>query len=191
MGRLRYTTAMSLDGYVADSTGDFQWAAPDPDIFDLHLSRMRQASVEVMGRRTHELMRYWEAPPEGEEWTPAEHEFTRLWRDLDKVVVSSSLGPDDVGPRTRLVRRLGTEDVAALVAAVDGTVEIYGPTTAADVIRAGMVDEFEFLVWPVVVGGGLRALPDDARLDLRLVEHGVLGPGVAHLRYESSGPLRA
>lgn len=185
MGRLRYTTAMSLDGYVVDASGDFQWAAPSPEMFDLHVARTARVSTEVLGRKTYELMSYWESPPEGEEWSEAEHEFARRWRQIEKVVVSSTLTPEQVtSPRTRLVPAMPLAELADLVAAADGDVEIFGPTTAADAIRAGMVSGFEFFVWPVVVGGGVRALPDDARLDLRLVEQRVFAPATIHLRYQ-------
>lgn len=187
MGRLRYTTAMSLDGYVVDGDGDFQWAAPSAEMFDLHVARTARVSTEVLGRRTYALMEYWESPPEGEEWTEAEHEFARRWREIEKVVVSSTLTPEQVtSPRARLVRDMPLDALADLVAAAEGDVEIFGPTTAADAIRAGMVDDFEFFVFPVVVGGGVRALPDDARLDLRLVEQRVFAPGTVHLLYESA-----
>lgn len=184
MGRLSYSTTVSIDGYVADADGDFQWSAPDDAVFDVHVDRMAAVSTEVLGRKTYALMQYWETDPDGDGYSPAEQEFARRWRKIEKVVVSSTLTRDDVVPgRDRLVPRLSLDELRRVVDSATGMVEIFGPTVAAPAIRAGMVDEFNFFVVPKVVGGGLRALPDDVRLDLRLAEHRVFDDGVAYLRY--------
>ena len=89
-GTLGYTATISIDGYAADADGDFQWSAPGDDVFDFHVERMADVSAEILGRRTYELMRYWEAEPAGEAWSAAEHEFARRWQSLDIVVASST-----------------------------------------------------------------------------------------------------
>lgn len=184
MGTLCYSTSMSLDGYVADASGDFQWAAPSEEIFDFHVQRMSDVSTEVLGRKTFELMKYWEAEPEGETWTDQEREFAALWADMDHVVVSSTLTPEDIAsPRVRLTKHLNLEELDEIVASVPGRVEIFGPTTAAEAIRAGKVREFQLFVVPKLVGGGLRALPDGVNLDLDLAEHRVFDGGTTFLRY--------
>jgi dihydrofolate reductase len=184
MGTLSYTATVSLDGYVADATGDFQWSAPDDEVFQFHVDRMAAVSTEVLGRSTYQLMTYWEADPDDDSWSVAEHEFARRWRDLERVVVSSTLGRDDLAPgRTRLLGGLDRSALAQLVEDASGEVEIFGPTTAGPAIRAGMVDDYRFFVVPRVVGGGLRALPDGARLDLRLVEHRIFDNATAYLHY--------
>ncbi|MFT0846326.1 dihydrofolate reductase family protein [Actinomycetaceae bacterium L2_0104] len=184
MGTLCYTATVSLDGYAADATGDFQWSAPGDEVFDFHVERMGAVSTEILGRNTYLLMKYWEAEPEGESWSAAEHEFARRWQSLERVVASSSLSPADLSPeRTRLVPELGLAELRQIVEEAPGEVEIFGPTTASPAIRAGMVTEFRFFVVPKIVGGGLSALPGDTRLDLNLVEHRVFSDGAVYLHY--------
>jgi dihydrofolate reductase len=184
MGILSYTTSVSIDGYIADAAGDFQWGAPDADVFALHLARMAEVSTEVMGRKTYELMRFWETYPDGEEAIPGEREFASRWKDIDKVVVSSTLTPAELGPEpVRLIPELGLDELRQIVDSAPGHVEIFGPTTAAAAIRAGMVEDFRFFVVPKMVGGGLRALPDDVHFDLRLAEHRTFADGTTYQRY--------
>ncbi len=183
MGTLSYTATMSLDGYVADTDGDFQWSAPSEEVFQFHIDRMAAVSTEVLGRNTHELMRYWEAEPDNEPWGAAEHEFARRWQNIDRVVASSTLTSDELGERTRLVPILDLATLEQIVDAAPGEVEIFGPTIADEAIRVGMVNDLRLFVVPKVVGGGLRALPDHAHLDFRLVEHRVFGNGTVYLHY--------
>jgi len=185
MGALYYSTTISLDGYVADADGDFQWSGPNDAVFAVHLARIAGVSTEVLGRKTFAPMQYWENFTADDDSTADEGEFARLWCGIDKVVVSSTLTADDLGTsRARLVPELPLADLRRIVDAAPGAVEIFGPTTAAAAIRAGMIDDFHFFVVPKVVGGGLRALPDDVRLDLSLVEHRVFDNGVAYLHYQ-------
>jgi dihydrofolate reductase len=184
MGILNYTATMSLDGYVADAGGDFQWSGPNDEVFAVHVDRMAEVSTEVLGRKTFELMRYWETDPDDEVWTPVEREFARRWRGIDKVVVSSTLTQEEVGSdRVRLVVDLSLDELRRIVDGAAGVVEIFGPTVAAAAIRAGLVEQFQFFVVPKMVGGGLRALPDDVHLNLRLAEHRIFDNGTAHLSY--------
>lgn len=186
MGTLSYTVTMSLDGYAADASGDFQWTAPGEEVFDFHVERMALVSTEVLGSNTYRLMTYWEAEPEGEEWGDAEREFARRWQALDRVVASSTIGPDELGAGDpRLVRRLDLAELDRIVADAAGEVEIFGPTVAGAAIRAGMVRDFRFFIVPRIVGGGLRALPDDADLALELVERRLFENGVVYLHYRS------
>lgn len=187
MGTLSYTATMSIDGYAADASGDFQWSAPNTEVFDFHVERIAAVSTEVLGRNTYLLMKYWETDPSDETWQPAEQEFARRWRDLERVVVSSTLTGDDLAPeRVRLLPTLELAELQRIVAAAAGEVEIFGPTTAAPAIRAGLVQDFRFFIVPRVVGGGLRALPEDVRLDLELVEQRIFGNGTAYVHYRAS-----
>lgn len=179
MGTLSYTATVSLDGYVADASGDFQWSGPSDEIFRFHVERMGPVSHEILGRNTYELMRYWHSEPDDETWGPDEREFARRWRGIQHVVVSSTLSAGALeAPGDRLLPRLELADLQRLVDAAPGEVEIFGPTTAGPAIRAGMVTDFRFFVVPKAVGGGLPALPDGARLDLDLVEHRAFGATV-------------
>ncbi len=184
MGTLGYTVTMSIDGYAADASGDFAWTGPGEQVFDFHVERMAAVSTEVLGRNTYQLMRYWEAEPEGEDWGDAEREFARLWCALDLVVASSTLVQADLGSgSTRLVPELSLGELERIVAEADGEVEIFGPTVAGEAIRAGMVEDFRFFVVPRIVGDGLRAVPADADLELRLVEQRLFENGVVYLHY--------
>ncbi|OBF03819.1 deaminase [Mycobacterium sp. ACS4054] len=185
MGTLYYTATVSLDGYAADGSGDFQWSAPSDPVFAAHVDRMGEVSTEVLGRKTFALMQYWETDPEGEEWGSAEREFAQRWRGIHKVVVSSTLTQEIESDRVRLVRELRLAELKRIVAQAEGMVEIFGPTTAAAAIRAGLIDEFQFFVVPKMVGAGLRALPDGVHQDLSLAGHSVFDDGTAHLRYLS------
>lgn len=184
MGILTYATTVSLDGYVADATGDFQWGAPGPEVFAVHTQRIQEVSTEILGRHTYELMRYWHAQPNDAAWSPDEAEFASLWQQIHTVAVSSTLTANDLAStRDTLLPTLSTESIQKIVAEAPGVVEIFGPTTAAPAIRAGLVEVYEFFVTPIVLGGGLRALPADAHLNLTLEHHHVFDDGTVHLRY--------
>jgi dihydrofolate reductase len=184
MGTLTYTATVSIDGYVADADGDFQWTGPTDEVFAVHLERMAEVSIEVLGRRTYALMGYWDTYPDAEDRPEAEREFARRWRDIDKVVASSTItGGELTSDRARIVPDLSLVELQRVVERAKGVVEIFGPTVAAEAIRAGMVEDFRFFVVPKMVGGGLRALPDEVNLDLRLAEHRIFNNGIAYLRY--------
>jgi dihydrofolate reductase len=184
MGTLSYTATMSLDGYVADANGSLDWSVPDEEVFQFHVDRMTAVSTEILGRNTYVLMKYWEAEPEDGSWDAAEREFARRWRGIEHVVASSTLSQDDLGSGpVRLVARLDLPELEQIVADAPGEVEIFGPTTASEAIRGGLVTDFRFFVVPAAVGGGLRALPQNAHLDVALVEHRIFGNGVAYLHY--------
>ena len=187
MGTLSFTATISIDGYAAGPDGDFQFGAPSEQVFRLHVERMAAISTEILGRRTYELMHYWEAEPEGEDWGDDEREFARLWQGLDIVAASSSLTADEITRENhRLVTQLTLDEIRRITQHASGEVEIFGPTTAAPAIRAGLVQDFRFFIVPVILGGGLRALPEDARLDLRLIESRVFENGFTMLHYRAA-----
>ncbi|WP_344249956.1 dihydrofolate reductase family protein [Isoptericola hypogeus] len=170
----------SLDGYVADAEGGFDWSAPDDDVHAFINDRVRDVSTFVVGRHMFATMRVWDAWPGGQ--GEAADEFAEIWRGIDKIVCSDSLDAVDA-PRTTLEPRLTTDRLAEIVASTDGVVEISGPTTAAEALRAGLVDEMTVRVVPHVVGSGLRLLPDGMRADLDRAECRPLGDGSVFLRY--------
>lgn len=186
MGLLNYTATMSLDGYIADEHGDFSWAVPTEEIFAVHLARMEEISVEILGRKTYQLMRSWDTEPAEAPWTPQERDFAQRWPTIDKVVVSTTLRQDKtVAARDRLVRHLSLADIRRIVnTTAGGIIEISGPTTAAEAIRAGIVNRFEFFLVPIILGRGLAALPSGMHRDLRLLQHQVFDNGTVYLRYE-------
>lgn len=181
MGRLRFGALASLDGYIADADGRFDWAEPDEEVHGFVNDLQRDVGLHLYGRRMYEVLVAWETMnPEGEPEVIAD--YARIWRAADKIVFSSSLGQASSG-RTRiepafdpdLVRRLKDQDEREML--------IGGPTLAARAFEAGLVDEVQLFVAPVIVGGGLRALPGNVRLDLRLDEQRRFGNGVVYLGY--------
>lgn len=186
MGTLSYTTAMSLDGYIADASGDFQWVAPDEEIFRHHIDRISSMTAEILGRKTYQLMKYWEDEPPGEDWGEDEREFARLWRGVKLYVASSTLDESEISTTdTELIRKLELERIKQIVSDAPGEVEIFGPTTAAEAIRAGLVDDFRFFIAPILVGGGLAALPQGMRLNLELVEEKRFSGGTVFVHYKN------
>lgn len=180
---LRYGLSCSLDGYVVDGDGNFDWSEPSEDAHAYFNARTREVSTFVLGRRMWETMRVWDTMPAGE--SEVTDEFAAAWREIDKIVCSDTLTGLDA-PRATLEPRLTAERLAEIVAASDGVVEVSGPTTAAVALRAGMVDEMDVRVLPYVAGSGVRLLPDGLRAELALVDTFVFDDGSVCLRYARS-----
>ncbi|MGW2090873.1 dihydrofolate reductase family protein [Promicromonospora sukumoe] len=184
MGTLRYTANMSADGYTVDAEGSFDFAQPTDEMLAFINEHEADSAVYVHGRRMYETMVYWETHDPGPEPNPHLDRYAEIWQGVDKIVASSSLPPEAVtSARTRLVRDLGPGELRRIVGCAPGVVSIGGPTVAAEFIRQGLVDDFQFVVYPEVVGGGLPALPRDARLRLRLLESRTFDDGCVYLRY--------
>lgn len=180
---LYYLATGSLDGYVADADGDFQFAAPGEELHQFINDLARSTSTILVGRRTYELMDYWEtldlADPDVH---PIEADFAGLWRDADKVVYSSTLSAVQY-PRTRLQQSFDPDAVAALTASAAGDVSIGGSTLAAEALKAGLVDEVWTFLVPRVIGGGLPMFASGARLQLTLLDEKRFGDGTIGLHY--------
>jgi dihydrofolate reductase len=179
---LTYSAIASLDGYVADEQGKFDWAAPDEEVHALVNDLTRPVGTFLLGRRMYEVLAYWDDPPALEDEPPAIREFTEIWRAADKVVYSRTLETART-PRTRIERDFDAEAVRQLKARSDRDLAVGGPELAAQAIKAGLVDDYQLFVVPVVVGAGTRALPHDGRLDLELVDERRFGNGTVFLRY--------
>ena len=177
MGRLTYAAITSLDGYVADAQGSWDWSVPDEEVHAFVNERTRPARTHLYGRRMYEVLVAWETMDDP---APLMREFAEIWRAADKVVYSTTL-PEARSARTRIERRFDPEAVRAIKA--QGDCVIGGPDLAGQALAAGLVDEIELFLSPVVVGGGTPALPDGARLDLALVDERRFGNGVVHLAY--------
>jgi dihydrofolate reductase len=178
---LIYSAITSLDGFTADREGNFRWGEPDEELMTLINDLERPVGTYLLGRRMYEVMRYWEETDLTGR-SPADREFGEIWRSADKIVYSASL-PEASTARTRLERSLDLEAVRVLKQHDD--INIAGPTLAANAIRAGLVDEYQFFVTPVIVGGGLPALPEGARASLDLVDERRFASGVVYLRYRA------
>jgi dihydrofolate reductase len=177
MGKLIYSAITSLDGYIADERGTFDWAAPDEEVHAFVNDRERGIGTYLYGRRMYEVMRVWETFGDDEDVT---RDYAQIWRAADKVVHSTTL-PAATTARTRLEREFDADAVRRLKDG--GDVSIGGAHLAAHAFRAALVDECHLYLNPVVVGGGTRALPDGFRARLALDEEHRFGNGVVHLGY--------
>ena len=182
MGRLIYAAIASLDGYVADEDGNFDWCAPDEEVHAFVNEQQRNAGTQLLGRRMYDVLAVWETIDTGPEQEPVMRDYAEIWRAADKVVYSRTLESVSTA-RTRLERDFDPEAVRALKDNSDRDLTIGGPGLAAEALRAGLVDEAHLFLSPVVVGGGTSALPHGLRLDLTLVDERRFGNGVVHLGY--------
>lgn len=180
MGHLVYSAIASLDGYVADETGGFSWCAPDEEVHAAVNDLVRGTGTHLYGRRTYDVLAVWETFGSEPDEPEVVRDFARMWRAADKVVVSRTL--EEVrSARTRVVPELDPAEVRRLTA--DHDVSVGGPTLAAAAFAAGLVDEVHLFLSPVLVGGGLPALPRGVRLDLELLGERRFAGGVVHLHH--------
>ena len=174
---LIYTGITSLDGFVNDERGNFDWSEPDAEVHEFVNQLERPISTYLLGRRMYETMAVWETmPPDA--YHPYINDFARIWRAADKIVFSSTL--TDV-PTTRT--RLESKFDPAIVENLHGDVSIAGPTLAAQAIKLGLVEEFHLFVSPIIVGEGTPYFPKGVKLGLELVDEHRFGNGVVFLRY--------
>jgi dihydrofolate reductase len=185
MAKLIYAVSTSIDGYVNDERGNFDFTRPDEEVHLLFNELERGTGTHLLGRRMYETLSYWEDPPDLAEHDPSSQEFAALWQDTDKVVYSRSLESATTA-RTRLEREFDPAAVRRLKDEADGDLSIGGATLAAEALRAGLVDELFQVIQPSVVGGGTHWLPDGVKLELELVAERRFG-GAVHLRYRLRG----
>jgi dihydrofolate reductase len=187
MGLLTYGMLTSLDGYTAGPEQDFDWATPTPRVHRHANVGMRDSSLEIYGRRMYETMKVWQdiddsTPMEPGPWRDAMVEFAELWRDTDKLVVSTTLDHVDT-PRTTLADSLDAATLDTLKSERAGGLTISGPTIAADALRSGLVDEVSRYIAPVVVGGGTPWWPAGVPAQLELLASEQFDKGWVYLRY--------
>jgi dihydrofolate reductase len=182
MAKLTYLTITSLDGYVADQDGKFDWAEPDEEVHTFVNHLARPVGTYLYGRRMYEVMIAWETL-QGDQ--PAYiSDFAEIWRAAEKIVYSRTLESVS-SARTRIEREFEPEAVRQLKAASEHDLTVAGPELAAHAFRAGLVDEYQLFVAPIVVGGGKQSLPDNVRLELELLDERRFGNGMVHLRYRT------
>ena len=180
MGRLIYLTNTSLDGYIADRDGSFDFSAPSEEGHAFINDLVRSTGTHLYGRKNYDLMKVWETWSDDD---PVTRDFAEIWRATDKIVYSRTLTEPSTS-RTRIERELDPAAVRRLVDAADHDVLVGGANLAGQVIAAGLVDEIHLFVAPVVIGGGTSALPDDVRCELRLLDVDTFDNGVVHLHHE-------
>jgi dihydrofolate reductase len=184
MGKLIYSAIASLDGYVADEAGKFDWAEPDEEVHRLVNHLERPVGTYLYGRRMYKVMAYWETAHALPDQPPFVRDFAEIWQAADKIVYSKTLETAATA-RTRIERDFDPETVRQLKASAERDITVGGPDLAAQAIRAGLVDELQLFVAPVVVGGGKRSLPDHVRVKLELLDERRFGSGVVYLRYRT------
>jgi dihydrofolate reductase len=184
MAPLIYSLTCSLDGYIEDATGSFDWAEPDAEIHAFINDRLRSVGTYLFGRRMYETMRVWDDPAAFVGESPEMREFAESWRVADKVVYSRTLETTSTA-RTRLEHEFDVDAVRKLKDEADRTLEVAGPGLAVAAFRAGLVDEVYLYVVPAIVGGGKRVLPAGVRLDLELTEERRFANGTVFLAYRS------
>ena len=181
MVKLVYSAITSLDGYVADEDGNFDWAAPDDEVHAFVNDLERPVGTYLYGRGMYETMVAWETMDLAGQ-PPVVVDFARLWRAADKIVYSKTL-ETVTAAKTQLEREFDPAAIRQMKATVGRDITVGGPRLAAQAIRAGLVDELNLFVTPVVVGGGTPALPGKVRLKLELLGERRFGNGVVHLHY--------
>jgi len=182
MAKLIYATPTSLDGYIADETGNFDWAAPDEEVHAFINDLERPIGMYLYGRKMYETMAIWETPDVIPGRTPAMLDFARIWQAADKIVYSKSLETVST-PKTRLEREFDPQAVRHLKAQLPHDVSVGGPTLAAHAIRTGLVDEYHLFVVPIMIAGGKRVLPSNVCVKLDLLDERRFANGMVYLRY--------
>jgi len=183
MAKLIYLVISSLDGFVADERGNFDWAEPDEEVHTFVNDVLRPVGTHLYGRRMYEVMVAWETMRlDGQ--PPFIQDFAEIWRTAEKVVYSSTL--DTVSSaRTHVEREFDPETIRQMKAAAEPDITVSGPDLAAQAIEAGLVDEYHLILAPVVVGGGTQSLPTDIRLRFELLDEHRFGNGMVHLHYRA------
>jgi dihydrofolate reductase len=184
MAKLIYSAITSLDGYVADEDGNFDWAAPDEEVHAFVNDLERPVGTYLYGRRMYEVMVYWETADTGADQPPVMRDFAQIWQAADKIVYSKTLTTVS-SAKTRIERDFDPETILQMKAGAGRDITVGGPDLAAQAIKAGLVDECHLFVAPVVVGGGTQSLPDNVRVRLELLDERRFGNGMVHLHYRT------
>jgi dihydrofolate reductase len=185
VANLIYSAITSLDGYVADEDGNFDWAAPDEEVHSFVNDLERRVGTYLYGRRLYEVMVAWETMDTAPDQPPVVQDYAAIWQAADKIVYSKTLETVS-SARTRLERAFDPEAVRQMKAAAGPDISVGGPDLAAQAIEAGLVDELHLFLTPVVVGGGKESLPDNVRVKLELLDERRFGNGVVHLHYRTA-----
>ena len=184
MAKLIYSAIMSLDGYIADEHGNFDWAAPDEEVHAFVNEVERGTGTYLYGRRMYDVMRYWETAPTDTKEPPVTRDYAQIWQAADKIVYSRTLATPST-TRTRIEQDFAFEAVRRMKTTASSDMSIGGPDLAAQAIKAGLVDEIHLFVVPILVGGGTQALPDHVRVKLQLLDERRFAGGVVYLRYRT------
>lgn len=182
MGKLIYAAIASLDGYVEDDEGRFDWAVPDEELHAFVNELERPIGTYLYGHRMYETMVFWETAGTGADEPAVFSDYARIWRAADKLVYSRTLGTV-ASARTRIEREFDPDAVRRLKRSAEADIAVGGAELAGRALRAGLVDECHLFLCPIVVGGGRPALPDGVGARLELLDHRRFPNGVVHLHH--------
>jgi dihydrofolate reductase len=191
MGKLIYAIMTSLDGFVADQDGNFEWAMPSEEVHAFINGIVRNVGTSLLGRNMYEIMKIWDTiPTEGtggpmDGPSEAMNDYAGIWQAAKKIVYSTSLSDVTIANAT-IERVFHSEIVKKLVAESDKDFDIGGPRMAAEAIKAGIVDEYHQIIAPVIIGNGNYWLPRDIKIDLKLVDVRKFENGFVHLQYSNA-----
>jgi dihydrofolate reductase len=182
MAKLIYVTNVSLDGYIEDENGSFDWTEPEDDFFAFITDLVRPVGTYLYGRRLYDAMAVWETDPSLAARSELMADFANVWQAADKVVFSTTLDAASTA-RTRLERSFDPTSVRDLKASATSDLTIGGAHVAGHALDAGLVDELHLFIHPIVVGGGKPGLPSNVRFDVELLDHRRFSNGVLYLSY--------
>jgi dihydrofolate reductase len=184
MAQLIYSAIASLDGYIEDRDGNFDWAMPDEEVHSFINNLERPVGTYLYGRRMYEIMMVWETDPGFAADSPLTQDFAQVWQSADKIVYSKTLAVASTR-KTQIERNFNPEAIKQLKNTAQQDISIGGPGLASHAFRSGLIDECHLFLTPVIVGGGKPALPDNVRLGLQLMEERRFGNGMVYLHYRT------
>lgn len=185
MAKLIYAAIASLDGYIEDEEGRFDWAAPDEEVHAFANDLERPIGTHLYGRRMYETMVFWETASTEADEPPVFRDYAEMWRAAEKIVYSRTLQTAS-SARTRIECEFDPDAVRRLKQSSGADIAVGGAELAGHAIGAGLVDECHLILCPIVVGGGKRALPENVRAQLELLDERRFRNGVVHLHYRVS-----
>jgi dihydrofolate reductase len=185
MAHLIYSAIASLDGYIEDSDGKFDWAVPDEEVHRFINNIERTADTYLYGRRMYETMIGWETDPSLAAASPLMHDFAEIWQAADKIVYSKTLKAASTS-KTRIERDFDPAAIRQMKLAAAHDIIIGGPDLAAHAFKSGLIDECHLFLIPIMVGSGKKSLPNNIRLELELLDERRFGNGVVFLRYQAT-----
>jgi len=182
VAKLIFSAITSLDGYIEDEDGNFDWATPDEEVHSFVSDLERSIGTYLYGRRMYETMVYWETVDDS---NAVARDFASMWRSAEKVVFSRTLQASS-SAKTRLEHEFDPRVIQEMKSSQERDITVGGPDLAAQAFKAGLVDEIQFFLTPVVVGGGKPSLPDNVRIGLELLSERRFRSGVVFLHYRTS-----
>jgi dihydrofolate reductase len=183
MAKLIYVSNMSLDGYMCDEAGNFDWSEPSDQLHAFFNDLIRPIGTHLYGRVMYEIMSYWETALTVPGHSPVEYDFARIWQNADKIVYTTTLNEASTN-NTRIEHTFDVEKVRHLKATADKDISIGGAQLGAEAFRAGLIDECHLIIHPVIIGSGKAALPENVRVKLELLNEQRFDGGVVHLHYQ-------